>query len=670
MADTKLGVTLTGDNSQLQQALDKSTEGIHQFGSEILKMAVGFGTVAGAASMLAEKVIEIGKAIIDFIPDSINSTNELAENFKNLHITAGVNLHDFNAFGASIELSGGKAEDLSEIVAGMEKGIKRNADVLIANGIAADQAALSHMNLGEYIKAVVEKMEKLSSATDKDQLLMAAFGRGGMKFAAVLEEINKHMREGLEIAERGGTLDQAAIRNKELITEAQGRLSLAQERGKAVVAGLAAGTDAALLNMKAAALNFATDTALALDAARHHLIQWENAAVAGEAPILKTTQELVAEFRELNHQMDLGAKAGLLDLGREAMHAGISHGDTEFINKQQLDKEAADKKEAARLAQSAARKAEAEAMKDARRLETIAIEHHNKMSEVSNAEVGRLLHQNEEADKKLEEEALKDARAKEKIAIEHRNKMSEVSNEEVGRLLLKNQEAARRADQGWVEELRHMQEQVVGETSHGLTQIITGHEKAGKALKEMWSSVSESVINDVIKMELQQLISDKVVAASSETTMAAKLYAWYASLGPWGIPAAAATIAGVIAAITEIGKISGRELGGPVEAGTPYIVGEAGHELFVPSQSGTIIPHDLTRSMQSIYGAIGASQARTDSYHAASYLPSPSQRASGPAGGGMQLIVQGHVIGEGVQSATVMGRLTKQLMDQYNRRNG
>ena len=42
-------------------------------------MAVGFGTVAGAASMLAEKVIEIGKAIINFIPDSINSTNELAE---------------------------------------------------------------------------------------------------------------------------------------------------------------------------------------------------------------------------------------------------------------------------------------------------------------------------------------------------------------------------------------------------------------------------------------------------------------------------------------------------------------------------------------------------------------------------------------------------------------
>lgn len=39
------------------------------------------------------------------------------------------------------------------------------------------------------------------------------------------------------------------------------------------------------------------------------------------------------------------------------------------------------------------------------------------------------------------------------------------------------------------------------------------------------------------------------------------------------------------------GAIPGRELGGPVQAGRPYIVGERRPELFVPGQSGRIIPH-------------------------------------------------------------------------------
>tara|TARA_B100000900_G_scaffold171319_1_gene145596 strand:+ start:2984 stop:3754 length:771 start_codon:yes stop_codon:yes gene_type:complete len=39
-------------------------------------------------------------------------------------------------------------------------------------------------------------------------------------------------------------------------------------------------------------------------------------------------------------------------------------------------------------------------------------------------------------------------------------------------------------------------------------------------------------------------------------------------------------------------EIEGRADGGEVEEGTPYIVGERGKELFVPDQSGTIIPND------------------------------------------------------------------------------
>lgn len=37
---------------------------------------------------------------------------------------------------------------------------------------------------------------------------------------------------------------------------------------------------------------------------------------------------------------------------------------------------------------------------------------------------------------------------------------------------------------------------------------------------------------------------------------------------------------------------SGRAIGGSVQAGTPYMVGERGREMFVPNRSGTIVPND------------------------------------------------------------------------------
>jgi hypothetical protein len=46
-----------------------------------------------------------------------------------------------------------------------------------------------------------------------------------------------------------------------------------------------------------------------------------------------------------------------------------------------------------------------------------------------------------------------------------------------------------------------------------------------------------------------------------------------------------------------------RQHGGPVFPGVPYTVGEAGEELFVPSQAGVILPHDQTAQL------IGAPQA-------------------------------------------------------------
>ncbi len=53
-----------------------------------------------------------------------------------------------------------------------------------------------------------------------------------------------------------------------------------------------------------------------------------------------------------------------------------------------------------------------------------------------------------------------------------------------------------------------------------------------------------------------------------------------------------------------VGSLKGRQSGGPVTGGTPYIVGEAGPEVFVPNNSGKIIPNNKI-------GAMGGSSSNT-----------------------------------------------------------
>ena len=53
---------------------------------------------------------------------------------------------------------------------------------------------------------------------------------------------------------------------------------------------------------------------------------------------------------------------------------------------------------------------------------------------------------------------------------------------------------------------------------------------------------------------------------------------------------AIAAFAGVVAMIATASSAARREFGGPVTAGQPYIVGEKRPELFVPNQSGYILP--------------------------------------------------------------------------------
>lgn len=102
--------------------------------------------------------------------------------------------------------------------------------------------------------------------------------------------------------------------------------------------------------------------------------------------------------------------------------------------------------------------------------------------------------------------------------------------------------------------------------TQSFTDAITGAKKFSDAMKSM----AKSVVDSLIKMLVQYYITEPLFRA---------LQAGFTSLTGGGGAGG-----------------GGKAIGGSVQAGTPYMVGERGQELFVPSQSGTIIPNNKLQS--------------------------------------------------------------------------
>lgn len=89
-----------------------------------------------------------------------------------------------------------------------------------------------------------------------------------------------------------------------------------------------------------------------------------------------------------------------------------------------------------------------------------------------------------------------------------------------------------------------------------LVDIVTGASSAQEAFRNM----ANAIIADLTRIAIRAAITGPIA-------------------GAFGIP------------------IPGRASGGPVRAGSPYVVGERGPELFVPNKSGAIVPNQAARRM-------------------------------------------------------------------------
>ena len=139
-----------------------------------------------------------------------------------------------------------------------------------------------------------------------------------------------------------------------------------------------------------------------------------------------------------------------------------------------------------------------------------------------------------------------------------------------------------------------MSDEEYKQATEQLTGIVDANKTATDEITEFWRSAAEGMqksmsgfffdimqgnlsnLGQSFKRTIDQMVAD-MLAAKAATALFGSGFGQGGSVG------------GLVGSF--LGMLPGRESGGPVTAGTPYIVGERRPEIFVPKTNGTIIPN-------------------------------------------------------------------------------
>jgi Lambda phage tail tape-measure protein (Tape_meas_lam_C) len=137
-----------------------------------------------------------------------------------------------------------------------------------------------------------------------------------------------------------------------------------------------------------------------------------------------------------------------------------------------------------------------------------------------------------------------------------------------------------------------------------LADVAVGTSKLSEAFKKM----ADSIIRDLIRITLRMAVTGP---------LAKSLEGLFAGGGIGNLIFGGGSPSGF-----------GRQHGGQVKAGSPYIVGEKGAELFIPKSAGSIVPHQLASS-----GGMAPSGLKvTVNNYASGQTETTQERRQGPTG--------------------------------------
>ena len=347
----EMKITITGDASSAMAVLDqfqaKMFASVDEMTGGFGKLAAGIGGVAGIAGALAGKVMEGFKAVGEFAPEASAQVNELARTFEGLQFQTGEGLHNLNVFDATMKLTGGTIEQLSGWLTGVTRAMKSNSEVFIANGVAASQAALMHMQPIEVMRGALAVIEGETDQTKRLILAQEMLGRGAIEELPQMRRFFENIGEGTEALEKYGiAIDDSGIERMKRMEKEAGLLNIQMDALKRGVAENYEPWDKFFAMMNSNLLKFAS-----------YALQ----AVNGAGSVLKFIMDPTEAINEMMAKEGAGILAKSPEGQREQMR-GVGHaGDGQHA---QTKEEIEAAKAAAKKAQEESRKAAAAAARE------------------------------------------------------------------------------------------------------------------------------------------------------------------------------------------------------------------------------------------------------------------------------------------------------------------
>jgi tape measure domain-containing protein len=135
------------------------------------------------------------------------------------------------------------------------------------------------------------------------------------------------------------------------------------------------------------------------------------------------------------------------------------------------------------------------------------------------------------------------------------------------------------------EQMRQVYSDIGMTIKSGVVDAIQGAVDGTKSLGEVAANVLNNIANKILDVAVNMALFGAMSGTGTGGGLLGGLFKGGGGGGGGGLGSVASNIA-------QYAPLEGLALGGPVSAGTPYMVGERGPELFMPSRGGSIIPNN------------------------------------------------------------------------------
>ncbi len=217
MNESKVEIRLVGNSEQLEKVLNNMKGQLGNFGKNVENetKAVGngfnkmFDSIGSSSLASIGSMAGIGLALQKIGAFALNATkevNELADAFEAVAYETGQGIDTLNKWHLAAAMDGGSITKLEELFVAAQKKINENSKALIANGVAADEAALRALPFEDYLTRVAEIADEMANPMDKAAFLTAALGKTGVKSGEELRSLIENMKEAAEYTGRNGNL--------------------------------------------------------------------------------------------------------------------------------------------------------------------------------------------------------------------------------------------------------------------------------------------------------------------------------------------------------------------------------------------------------------------------------------------------------------------------------